>query len=90
MVGLEGEVDLLTRRELFEMVDLDADLVSDLFTAASIINPDPDNRSAERAERHFGNFLTSSFPDARLVWAERHRWRSVPHALASRTPIRVG
>jgi hypothetical protein len=71
-------------------VQLDAATVDELFMAAELINPHPSRISARRAEKHFADFLSATFPDVRVTWSRTHRWRKDPRSAVSRLPVRVG
>jgi len=71
-------------------VQLDAATIDELFTAAELINPHPDRISARRAEQHFTNFLTTSFPDTLVTWARTLRWLQEPLMAESGMLVRVG
>ncbi len=71
-------------------VQLDATTVDELFMAATLINPQPGRTSARRAQKHFSEFLSTKFPDARVAWSRMHRWRNEVLSGESSMPIRVG
>jgi hypothetical protein len=71
-------------------VSLDAATIEELFVAAELINATPSRVSARRAEKHFLEFLTLSFPDTHLVWAATYRWRVRRRRIDSTVPVRVG
>jgi len=71
-------------------VSLDAATIEELFVAAELINATPSRLSARRAEKHFLEFLTFSFPDTHVVWATTYRWRVRRRRIDSTVPIRVG
>ncbi len=71
-------------------VQIDPDMVEELFVAAELINPKPSKASAKRAEKYFTEFLALGFPDSQVVWARSCRWQEAPEYLEATTPIRVG
>jgi endonuclease/exonuclease/phosphatase (EEP) superfamily protein YafD len=71
-------------------VSLDAATIEELFVAAELINATPSPVSARRAEKHFLEFLTLSFPDTHVVWAATYRWRVRRRRIDSTVPVRVG
>ena len=71
-------------------VSLDAATIEELFVAAELINATPNRISARRAEKHFIEFLTLSFPDTHVVWAATYRWRVRRRRIDSTVPVRVG
>jgi hypothetical protein len=71
-------------------VSLDAATIEELFVAAELINANPSRASARRAEKHFLEFLTTSFPDTHVVWAATYRWRVRRRRIDSTVPVRVG
>lgn len=71
-------------------VSLDAATIEELFVAAELINANPSRVSARRAEKHFIEFLATSFPDTHVVWAATHRWRVRRRRIDSTVPVRVG
>jgi hypothetical protein len=71
-------------------VSLDAATIEELFVAAELINATPSRISARRAEKHFLEFLTLSFPDTHVVWAATYRWRVRRRRIDSTVPVRVG
>jgi hypothetical protein len=71
-------------------VSLDAATIEELFVAAELINATPSRVSARRAEKHFLEFLTLSFPDTHVVWAATYRWRVRRRRIDSTVPVRVG
>lgn len=71
-------------------VQLDATTVEELFVAAELINPRPTRAGVRRAEKHFAEFLKSSFPNMTVVWADSYRWRERRRRVETSTPIRVG
>jgi hypothetical protein len=71
-------------------VSLDAATIEELFVAAELINATPSRASARRAEKHFLEFLTLSFPDTYVVWAATYRWRVRRRRIDSTVPVRVG
>lgn len=71
-------------------VSLDAATIEELFVAAELINATPSRVSARRAEKHFLEFLTLSFPDAHVVWAVTYRWRVQRRRINSTVSVRVG
>jgi hypothetical protein len=71
-------------------VALDATTIEELFVAAELINAHPNRASARRAEKHFLEFLTASFPDTHVVWAATHRWRVRRRRVEATMPVRVG
>ncbi len=71
-------------------VALDATTIEELFIAAELINAHPNRASARRAEKHFLEFLTASFPDTHVVWAATHRWRVRRRRVEATMPVRVG
>jgi hypothetical protein len=71
-------------------VSLDASTIEELFVAAELINATPSRVSARRAEKHFLEFLTLSFPDTHVVWAATYRWRVRRRRIDSTVPVRVG
>jgi hypothetical protein len=71
-------------------VSLDAATIEELFVAAELINATPSRVSAQRAEKHFLEFLTLSFPDTHVVWAATYRWRVRRRRIESTVPVRVG
>jgi hypothetical protein len=71
-------------------VQVDAVTVEELFVAAELINSHPHRASARRAEKHFSEFLTASFPDTIAAWVRGHRWRRQPGMTESGMPVRVG
>ena len=71
-------------------VSLDAATIEELFVAAELINATPSRVSARRAEKHFLEFLTLSFPDTQVVWAATYRWRVRRRRIDSTVPVRVG
>ena len=71
-------------------VSLDAATIEELFVAAELINATPSRVSARRAEKHFFEFLTFSFPDTHVVWAATYRWRVRRRRIDSTVPVRVG
>lgn len=71
-------------------VSLDAATIEELFVAAELINANPSRISARRAEKHFLEFLATSFPDTHVVWAATYRWRVRRRRIDSTVPVRVG
>jgi hypothetical protein len=71
-------------------VALDATTIEELFVAAELINAHPNRASARRAEKHFLEFLTASFPETHVVWATTHRWRVRRRRVEASMPVRVG
>jgi hypothetical protein len=71
-------------------VSLDAATIEELFVAAELINATPSRVSARRAEKHFLEFLTLSFPDTHVVWAATYQWRVRRRRIDSTVPVRVG
>lgn len=71
-------------------VSLDAAMIEELFVAAELINANPSRGSARRAEKHFLEFLTVSFPDTHVVWAATYRWRIRRRRAEGTVPVRVG
>jgi len=71
-------------------VQLDAATVEELFVTAALINPRPSRVSARRAEKHFAEFLSASFPNTLIAWSRAHRWQDEPRSDELGVPIRVG
>ncbi len=87
-IGLCVDTDPLGRARL--TVELDTEMVNDLFLAAKLTNPRPTRTSASRAKRHFSRFLSEAFPDTPRVWSRSHRWRAARRTRRANQPIRVG
>ncbi len=71
-------------------VELDTEMVDELFTAAERLNPCPTRTSASRAKRHFSHFLSEAFPDTPQVWSRSYSWRADRSPRRAAQPIRVG
>ena len=87
-IGLCADADPPGRVRL--AVELDTEMVDELFTAAELLNPHPNRTSASRAKRHFSHFLSEAFPDTPQVWSRSHSWRTARRARRAAQPIRVG
>lgn len=71
-------------------VQLDAAMIDELFMAAALINPRPGRANARRGVKHFADFLTTTFPDTLVVWAQGHHWKEKPWHAMSNMERRVG
>lgn len=71
-------------------VELETEMVDELFAAAELMNPRPNRTSARRAERHFSSYLSEDFPDTPQVWSRSHSWRAEMRRKSTAQPIRVG
>lgn len=71
-------------------VQLDAAMVDELFMAAALINPRPGRANARRGVKHFAEFLTATFPDTLVVWAQEYHWREEPRRARAGMLMRVG
>ncbi len=71
-------------------VELETKMIDELFTAAELMNPQPNKTSVRRAQRHFSSFLSEDFPNTPQVWSRSHSWRAEMRRRSVARPIRVG
>ncbi len=71
-------------------VQIDPDMVEELFAAAELINSKPSKAGAKRAKKYFTELLALNFPDSEVVWVWSYQWQDTAEYLEETTPIRVG
>lgn len=71
-------------------VQVNPNMVEEIFVAAALMNEQPCRTNALRAEASFADCLGASFPNARLLWVRSYAWLEAPDGPEFAGHMRVG
>ena len=71
-------------------VQVNPNMVEDIFVAATVMNEHPRRTNVLRAEASFADCLGARFPNAHLVWVRSYAWLEASDGLASVASMRIG